>query len=164
MKKMNRTVLGLLALPWMLAGETLTPEKREFFENRIRPVLAQQCFICHTNSKMAGLRLDSREDILKGGKSGPAIVPGEPEKSLLISAVRQTTELKMPKGAGHITDAQVADLATWVKDGAYWPTDITKKAGLKGYVISAGQRQFWSFQPLAHPPAAQVKEASPRTT
>src|SRR5437899_911140 len=159
---MNRSLLGLLFLPLALIGQTteLTPEKREFFENRIRPVLAQQCFICHTNSKMAGLRLDSREDILKGGRSGPAIVPGEPDKSLLISAVRQTTDLKMPKGASRITDAQVADLATWVKDGAYWPADITKKAGLKSYVISAGQRQFWSFQPLAHPQVPKAKEAS----
>src|SRR5258708_36795011 len=119
MKKMNRTVLGLLALPWMLAGETLTPEKTEFFESRIRPVLAQQCFICHTNSKMAGLRLDSREDILKGGKSGPAIIPGDPDKSLLITAVRQTTELKMPKGASTMSDAQIADARPWAKDGAY---------------------------------------------
>src|SRR5258708_5060536 len=127
MKKMNRTVLGLLALPWMLAGETLTPEKTEFFENRIRPVLAQQCFACHTNSKMAGLRLDSREDILKGGKSGPALVPGEPDKSLLITAIRQTTEIKMPKGGARLTDPQVADLTAWVKDGAYWPSEAGAK-------------------------------------
>src|SRR5260370_24389299 len=121
MKKMNRTVVGLLDLPWMLAGETLTPEKTEFFESRIRPVLAQQCFVCHTNSKMGGLRLDSRDDILKGGKSGPAIVPGDTEKSLLLAAVRHSGELKMPKGAARLTDAQIQDLTSWMKDGAFWP-------------------------------------------
>src|SRR5882762_1563780 len=160
---MNRSLLGLLFLPVALIGQTteLTPEKTEFFESRIRPVLAQQCFVCHTNSKMAGLRLDSREDILKGGKSGPAVIPGEPEKSLLIAAIRQTSEVKMPKGASRLTDSQIADLAAWVKDGAYWPADGTREqAGLKGYVISAGQRKFWSIQPLANPPAPKVKDAA----
>ena len=65
-----------------------TPEQKEFFETRIRPVLAQQCFICHTNSRMGGLRLDSLDDLMKGGEHGPAIVPGDPEKSLLIASVR----------------------------------------------------------------------------
>src|SRR6266404_9252512 len=155
---MNRSLLGLLFLPLALIGQTteLTPEKREFFENRIRPVLAQQCFICHTNSKMAGLRLDSREDILKGGKSGPAIVPGDPDKSLLISAIR---EARMPKD-GHLQPGQIEDLVNWVKDGAYWPQSIASEAGSKPYTITAAQRQLWSIQPLLSPAPPKVNNAA----
>src|SRR5882724_7075972 len=69
----------------------------DLFETKIRPVLAKNCFACHTQSQMGGLRLDSREAALKGGKSGSALVPGDPEESLLIQAVSQTHErLKMP--------------------------------------------------------------------
>src|SRR5437879_2901731 len=147
---MRRFVLGLV--PFALVAQTagLAPEKKEFFESRIRPVLAQQCFACHTNSKMAGLRLDSREDVLKGGKSGPAVVPGDPDKSLLIAAVRQVGAIKMPKGGARLTEAEVADLATWIKDGVYWPVEAEAKSG-KGYYISSGARKFWSIQPLRQP-------------
>jgi hypothetical protein len=80
----------------------------EYFETRIRPVLAANCYDCHADGKMGGLRLDSRDGILKGGRSGPAIVPGDPEKSLLIEAVRQTSEtLKMPKG-GRLAPSEIA--------------------------------------------------------
>src|SRR4051794_15479199 len=65
------------------------PQSAEYFESSIRPVLAANCYDCHADEKMAGLRVDSRDGLLKGGRSGPAIVPGDPEKSLLIQAVRQ---------------------------------------------------------------------------
>ena len=89
---MNRFAVALLVISLAAAAQAqeLTPEKKEFFENHIRPVLAQQCFACHTNSMMAGLRLDSREGVLKGGKSGPAVVPGDAEKSLLITKIKST--------------------------------------------------------------------------
>src|SRR5258708_5184930 len=85
-----------------------------FFESAVRPVLAANCYDCHTDERMGGLRLDSREGLLKGGKSGPAIVPGDPEKSLLIEAVRQTAALKMPKG-GPLKASALAALPPWVK-------------------------------------------------
>jgi hypothetical protein len=132
--------------------ESLTPEKTEFFEKHVRPVLAQNCFACHTNSRMAGLRLDSREDILKGGKSGPAIVPGEPDKSLLVTMIR---EAKMPKD-GHLQPNQIEDLVTWVKDGAYWPPAVTAKP----YTITDAQRQLWSIQPLKKVQPPTVKNAA----
>ena len=69
---------------------------------------------------MGGLRLDSREGLLKGGKSGPAVVPGNPDKSLLIQAVRQTGDLKMPQG-GKLKPEEVQTLVEWVKMGAPWP-------------------------------------------
>src|SRR5882762_3756883 len=68
------------------------PADEEFFETRIRPVLAKNCFACHTNSQLGGLRVDSRDNLLKGGKSGPAVVPGKPDESLLIKAVSQVDE------------------------------------------------------------------------
>src|SRR5689334_8609762 len=70
----------------------------DFFETKIRPLLANNCYSCHTGSQLGGLRLDSRDAMVKGGKSGPALVPGSPEKSLLITAVEQTGPLKMPMG------------------------------------------------------------------
>ena len=66
------------------------PGQAEFFEQRVRPVLAESCLGCHDSTAMGGLRLDSRENVLKGGKSGPAIVVGDPDNSALIAAVRQT--------------------------------------------------------------------------
>src|SRR5580658_8380153 len=73
----------------------------EFFETKVRPVLANNCYACHTNSAMGGLRLDSRVALLKGGGRGAAIVPGDPDKSVLITAIRQTDDkLKMPMGGG----------------------------------------------------------------
>src|SRR5262249_33845611 len=82
----------------------------DFFETRIRPFLATNCYSCHTNSKLGGVRLDSREDILK------VITLGDPEKSSLIAAVRQTGKVKMPMG-GKLKPQEIEDLAAWVKAG-----------------------------------------------
>src|SRR6204780_1075253 len=92
----------------------------DFFENKVRPILAENCYDCHTSAEMGGLRVDSRERILQGGKSGPAVMPGDPDKSLLIQAVRQSGDLKMPKG-GKLKPAEVQALSDWVKMGAPWP-------------------------------------------
>jgi Protein of unknown function (DUF1549)/Protein of unknown function (DUF1553)/Planctomycete cytochrome C len=143
----------LLLVPIQLHAQT--PEQKEFFETRIRPLLAQQCFVCHTNSKMGGLRLDSIDDMLKGGEHGPAVVPGDPEKSLLIASVRHSGELKMPKGAARLMDVQIGDLTSWVKDGAYWPVE---NASAKKYTDV--QRNIWSIQPLHRPEAPKTKDVA----
>jgi hypothetical protein len=155
---MKRLLPGIFLVSACLTAQTQdrTAEKTEFFEKHVRPVLAQNCFACHTNSKMAGLRLDSREDILKGGKSGPAIVPGDPDKSLLVAAVR---EARMPKD-GHLQPSQIEDLASWVKDGAYWPQAASAQAGGAPYTITAAQRQLWSIQPLQKPAPPKINNAS----
>src|SRR5262245_64805007 len=93
----------------------------EFFEARVRPVLAANCYDCHADEHYGDLRVDSREALLKGGKSGPAIVPGDAEKSLLIGAVRQTGALKMPK-SGRLKPEEVDALVAWVNAGAPWNT------------------------------------------
>src|SRR5262245_19716530 len=80
----------------------------EFFETRIRPILSKNCYSCHTQSAMGGLRVDSRESLLRGGKSGPAIVPGKIDDSLLLKAVRhQSPALKMPP-PGKLREAEIA--------------------------------------------------------
>src|SRR5438132_5887264 len=95
-------------------------DSAEFFEAKIRPVLAASCYDCHTEEQLGGLRLDSREAMLKGGKRGPAIVPGDPDRSVLIAAVRQSGDLKMPKG-GRLKPDDIEALAAWVRAGAFWP-------------------------------------------
>lgn len=137
-------------------------DNAEFFELKIRPILANRCSACHSSTAMGGLALNSRDAMLKGGKSGPAVVPGDPDHSLLIEAVRQTNDkVKMPMGQPKMPEAEVEALATWVKAGAIWPDSAKVGAppatpGAK-YVITPEQRKFWAFQPVVKPalPAVQ---------
>ena len=98
--------LGPLALGVMYssvgvrAQGTPTAAQLENYRKNVQPILADNCLGCHTSEAMGGLRLDSRDAILKGGKSGPAVVVGDPEKSLLIGAVRHTRGQKMPLTTG----------------------------------------------------------------
>src|SRR5579863_7639812 len=116
------TFLPCTFLPFAaLSAQTINAGSPEFFENKIRPILANNCFGCHTNSQLGGLRLDTLDAMKKGGKRGPSIVPGDPDKSLLIVAVRQTDPaLKMPYGS-KLKASEIADLEEWVKGGAAWP-------------------------------------------
>jgi hypothetical protein len=131
----------------------------DFFENKVRPILANNCYDCHTSAEMGGLRVDSRERLLQGGKSGPAIMAGDPDKSLLIQAVRQTGDLKMPKG-GKLKPEEVQALTEWIKAGASWPESKTAVQTTPAKVITPEQRAFWSFEPLKDPPVPTVKEKS----
>lgn len=128
----------------------------DFFEMRVRPVLAKNCYSCHTNSALGGLRLDSREAMVQGGKSGPAIVPGDAAQSLLVQAVSQTHErLKMPPAA-KLADREIDDLKNWIVGGAIWPQSPVAPAK-SGYTITPEQRAFWSFQPVKKPsPGASI--------
>ena len=130
-----------------------TAEQLKFFESNVRPVLVEHCQKCHGSKKQwAGLRLDSREALLRGGDSGAAIVPGKPNESLLIRAVRQDDDkLKMPE-EGKLTDRQIADLVRWVEIGAPFP-DAPKNAG------RSRDPNHWAFQPLAAPIVPAVKNA-----
>ena len=124
-------------------------EQHEFFEMQIRPLLVSKCYACHTDSPMAALRVDSRPNLLQGGNSGPAVVPGDPEASLLIRAVLHTDEkLQMPFGGEKLLDREIADLAAWVKMGAPWPeaAGLTAAAHMQ---IGSEARNYWAFRPLA---------------
>ncbi len=127
----------------------------EFFEKKVRPVLVKSCYTCHSASTNAkgGLRVDERSGLLRGGSSGPAVVPGNPEKSLLIQAVSHTGDVSSMPPRKHLSAEELADLTRWIKEGAAWP-----KTGLA--VSSANpaydrlRKQHWAWQPLrdARPP------------
>jgi Protein of unknown function (DUF1553)/Protein of unknown function (DUF1549)/Planctomycete cytochrome C len=144
------------------AAEPSTRDTQEFFEKKIRPVLAENCFSCHSGRKhKANLRLDSRQAMLTGGESGPVIVPGHPEHSLLLKAVHYADELKMPP-KGPLPREHVAALAIWIKQGAPWPErgpDPRPMARDTEFQITPQQRAFWSFQPLIEP--AVPRQVSP---
>ena len=132
-------ILGLPMAGWADA-------KTDFFEAKIRPVLATHCFECHGHKDKGGLKLDSREAILQGGESGPAIVPGKPQKSLLMTAVQHADpDLEMPPKK-KLPPEVIADLSQWIRAGAVWPEG--KALGFATGEITAEQRKHWAYQPL----------------
>ncbi|MBI3881690.1 MAG: PSD1 domain-containing protein [Verrucomicrobia bacterium] len=141
-----------------------TPEQTEFFEKHIRPVLVETCYKCHSteSGKSKGsLLLDTKDATLKGGDTGPAVVPGDLDKSLLIKAVRYTdSELKMPpaKDGGKLPPEKIADLEAWVKMGA--PDPRTGPAVAKAGMNIEKAREHWAFKPVAKPAVPAVKDKS----
>src|SRR5580700_8626609 len=156
-------LLGLAGLPQAGRSQAAAADDATFFESKVRPLLIENCFSCHgEKNPMGGLRLDSRAAILKGGADGPAIVPGVPEASALIKAVRYDGSLKMPP-AGRLSAGQIATLTAWVKRGAVWPLDRPATAATASsvpYVIPEAKRNFWSFRPIRKPPLPKVKLAA----
>src|SRR5712692_6114688 len=162
--KMLLTIL-FAGLMWALAdaGDSPADERAglEFFEAKIRPVLTDICFLCHSADApvvRGDFRLDSREALLKGGGSGPAVIPGEPEKSLLIKAIRYTDpNLQMPP-VKKLSPQQIADFETWVKMGAPYPHPPgAAPAAEKSDDRMSRARAFWSFQPPKDHPTPLVK-------
>jgi hypothetical protein len=134
------------------AAAAAPPEDMEFFEKRVRPLLVEHCFECHSGGEKAtkgGLRLDAREGWTVGGDSGPAIVPGKPDESLLIQAVRyDDSALQMPPD-GKLPQAAIDDLVSWVARGA--PDPRTAEATKKQQPVG-GAADHWAYQPLVEPP------------
>ncbi len=147
----------------------LTADETKFFEQKIRPVLADKCYKCHSaeaGKTKGGLALDTRDGARKGGDTGPAIVPGDTRKSVLLDAIHYTNkELQMPpeKEGGKLSSSVIADIETWVKMGAPDPRDGAAVTAKKEWDYDKA-KQHWAWQPpkKAAPPA--VKNASwPRT-
>jgi len=135
----------------------MDPAGMRFFETKIRPLLAAKCYACHGPQKQtSGLRLDGRSALLKGGESGPVVVPGHPEQSLLIEIVHPTTG-RMPP-TGKLKPDEVAALTQWVKSGIPWGVEAPghgsgREAGTSGAAgfrnpSSAAAKSWWAFQPL----------------
>lgn len=146
--------VALLLLPVSLLAQDPTAAQTEFFEKKIRPVLAEKCYGCHNSrmkTPMGGLRLDTRDGVLRGGDSGAAVVPGDPAASRLLQALSYQHELRMPP-SGKLPEAQIADFAAWVKDGAADPRSggPLPAPAKKGYDFTEG-RKHWAFQPVARP-------------
>jgi mono/diheme cytochrome c family protein len=145
----------LLAVTSAAAAAEPTPASDasglEFFEKRVRPLLVENCYRCHGPERQrGGLMLNSRAAILKGGGRGPAIVPGKPDQSRLIQAVRQMGELRMPPKS-KLPEAQILDLVAWVKMGAPGPRDNTSEqtaAQAVGDFDLAERRKHWAYQPV----------------
>ena len=149
------TWLALFTL--LLPATTLaaTPGE-EFFEKHVRPVLVDNCQQCHNKLKTRGdLRLDSREALLRGGQTGPAIIAGNPEKSLLIQAIHHSGDLKMPP-KNKLNAEQIEALTQWVKAGAPWPKSAADAIGLSP--VAEVRAKHWAFQPVKAPPLATVKD------
>ena len=160
MRRLRLSILtGSILLPTLVARA----DDFEFFEKNIRPVLVENCYKCHsaTSEKLkGGLLLDTKDGLLKGGDTGPAIVPGQPDKSLLIKAVRYTDkDLQMPPKDKRLAAAHIDDLVTWVKMGAPDPrtnSDKTVSAVKPAYDFVAARKQ-WAFHKPQDPPAPAVK-------
>jgi hypothetical protein len=139
-------------------GTDITPSQLDFFENKVRPVLADNCYKCHStlaDKVKGGLLLDSREALLKGGDNGPVIVPGNPDASPLIQAVRYADpDLQMPKDK-KLPEDEIADLVAWVKMGAPDPRSAT--ADQKKWADN--KTNHWAWQPVRPPAIPDVADA-----
>jgi hypothetical protein len=164
-KTVRRAALLMLIFlglpPAARADEKPTPEGVEFFERKVRPLLVKHCYSCHSSEakKLRGeLLLDTREGVLRGGASGPVVVPGDPEKSPLIQAVRHDDEsLKMPPKE-KLSAAEIDDLITWVKMGT--PDPRTGPGSATTSADPARGRDFWSFRPVKDHTPPEVRDVS----
>jgi cytochrome c553 len=159
---LRRLLAGCLCLAGCLAraaAPAFPAEDLELFEKRIRPLLAERCYECHSSDGKklkGGLHLDSRAGVLKGGDTRPAVIPGQPDKSLLLEAVGYgNQDLQMPPKS-RLSAAEVAALTEWVKRGAPWPAEATAaRATTKGFDLQQRKQQHWSWTPpRAEPPPA----------
>ena len=154
-----------LTVALLLAVETVAnaapPDAAiEYFEKNVRPILVENCYTCHsadTNSK-GGLRVDDRGGLIQGGNTGPAVVVGDPENSLLISAVKYTEDaLKMPPKK-RLTEEQVAVLTQWIKEGAAWPpARVAASVGKTNANYEKLRKEHWAWQPLHNSSPPEVR-------
>jgi hypothetical protein len=151
---MDRTVPALIAvLILALAGHAPADDvpkfapNADFFENKVRPILAEHCYSCHGPDKQkGGLRLDTITDIKKGADTGPLFVAGKPDASLLLQVTSHTGEIRMPPKA-KLPNEALRDLTTWVREGAVLPAE---KA-----IVAEAWKSHWAFQPV-NPPTARA--------
>ena len=145
-------------LTWLASFSSsvlLADDDVRFFETDVRPVLVEHCQKCHGPKKQeAGLRLDSRQATLNGGDSGPAIVPGKPDESRLIAAVRQAGDVQMPPD-GKLKQTEIEALAHWVRLGAPWPA-----AEVNDEHPAEAWRRHWAFQPIGNPAPPVVQDGT----
>lgn len=159
------TICGM-ALPAHVWAVEPGNEAIEHFENRVRPLLAERCWKCHGKEKQkASLRLDSASGMAEGGDSGPALLPGDPERSLIVRAVSYQDEPKMPPD-GKLADGEIAVLAKWIKLGAPWPKypdakdaadDETSTAELLKAPVPGEPDPLWAFRPMRDLPPPEVQ-------
>ncbi len=159
-----RTGLAMLCLAATLLGTVPAgagdAEGDRFFRERIAPVLEAQCYRCHSSAAdkvKGGLHLDSREGLLRGGDTGPAVVPGKAGESLLLQAIRHEDGLEMPPKKPKLDAAVVADFETWIERGAAVPPGGAAREARKPLDEA---RRHWAFQPVQKPSPPTVRGAA----
>lgn len=168
-KPLSLVLLIWTAASWLRSGTILaasaTPELEDF-EKNIRPILVEHCYECHsaTSSKLkGGLRVDDRESLLKGGDTGPAIVPGKPESSLLLKAISHIDpDLAMPPKKPKLATSVIDHFEHWIRAGAAWPEESAKgtTSKPKGFDIQDRKQQLpWVWHSPKRPPLPEVKDA-----
>ncbi|HAW31301.1 MAG TPA: hypothetical protein DCY03_24860, partial [Planctomycetaceae bacterium] len=138
-----------------------TQQQLDFFEKKIRPVLIQHCYECHSaDSKnlKGSLLVDSKQGLLDGGDSGTALVPGKPDESLLLETMKYGEESYQMPPKGKLPDAIIADFEKWIAMGAADPRTEPSKKTVKTEIDFDKAREFWSFQPPQHYPDPEVKQ------
>lgn len=153
---------GFLGAGIVSRAATPDPDAIRFFEQKIQPIFSENCHKCHSHSAdkiKGGLVVDSLDGLLKGGDSGPALVPGHPEQSLFIKAIGYADQdLQMPPKGKKLSPEQIALLENWVRMGAPWPgNEPGKKVKVRGK-ITAEDRAWWAFQPVRDPIPPAVKD------
>ena len=149
-------LLAILATGVATLGFAQDPQDAEFFEKKVRPLLAEHCYTCHSGQTqpMGGLRLDSEEGFRMGGGRGQPVSPGEPERSLLITAISHRDEvLRMPP-AGRLHDREIETLTTWVKLGAPWGIEAESSERDEN---ASSDVPLWAFQAPQDPLIPEVK-------
>ena len=146
---------------WAEGADKVSSDDLHFFESKIRPVLARHCYTCHSaeaKTAMGGLRLDSREGVLRGGNRGEAIVPGSAADSLLLEALSYESELKMPP-TGKLSAQVIADFSQWVERGAPDPRK-QEVAQQESQIDLKKGRRYWAFQAPERPKLPPVNDLS----
>ena len=151
--------LFLTATGWRPTTTVFAQEHVRFFENEVRPLLVKRCYECHSAEEASGeLRLDSLAAMLQGGESGPAIVPGKPDESLLVEAVRYES-LEMPPDE-KLPDAEIAILTRWIALGAPWPGADPNAPIRERELFDDEDRKWWAIAPVSSPPVPELREVS----
>ncbi|MEO6752464.1 MAG: c-type cytochrome domain-containing protein, partial [Chthoniobacteraceae bacterium] len=157
------SVVATLQLPYFAGAAAVSDlAQLDFFEKKIRPVLSKECYECHSadaKKLKGGLQLDTADGLLKGGDSGPAIVRGKPEKSLLLTTMRhedKDPDMAMPPKKDKLSDEVLADFEKWVKMGAPDPRD--GKASRKLAWDADTAKKHWAYQKISNPPVPKVAD------
>ena len=143
-------------------GQQFSKDQLTFFEQKIRPLLVERCYECHSaeaKETKGGLRLDSREAILTGGDNGPAVVEENPEQSLLITAVHYRDPAYEMPPSGKLADREIAVLEQWVREGLPFPA-VSSVAPTKRVIDIDAGRQHWAFQKLKPPTLPPLQQPS----
>lgn len=156
-------LIAILSCAHISIAEEPSPsdEEIQYFERKIRPILAHRCYSCHSNDAKVlrgGLRLDTAASVQKGGDSGPTLVAGQPDASLLIHSILYDSDIQMPP-KGRLPDAEIKELTEWVKRGAPFPKSLVEPDQKARQINFDEGRRFWSFQPVSRQPLPEVKDS-----